>query len=78
MTRFRARPFEIEATLWFAPGDHHAVQPVGGGFDAKGQVHGKQGWSGVDPGDWIIAEPDGSGFYPCKPDVFSAKYELIE
>ena len=23
-------------------------------------------------GDWIIPEPDGSGFYPCKPDIFES------
>ncbi len=50
---------------------------VGGGFEAKGQVRGMQGWSGVKEGDWIIAEPDGSGFYPCNPDVFAVKYEPI-
>ena len=26
-------------------------------------------------GDWIIAEPDGKHFYPCKPDIFTATYE---
>jgi hypothetical protein len=29
----------------------------------------------LDPGDWIIREQDGSGFYPCKADVFAATYE---
>lgn len=29
-------------------------------------------------GDWIIVEPDGRGrFYPCKDDVFQAKYEPV-
>lgn len=27
--------------------------------------------------DWIIQESDGSGCYPCKPDVFAAKYERV-
>lgn len=31
----------------------------------------------VEPGDWIIAEPDGVHFYPCKPVVFSNTYELV-
>lgn len=26
-------------------------------------------------GDWIIPEPDGVHYYPCKPDVFEATYE---
>lgn len=29
-------------------------------------------------GDWIIREPDGIHFYPCKPDIFEATYEPAE
>ena len=29
-------------------------------------------------GDWIIPEPDGEHFYPCKPDIFASTYELVE
>ena len=28
-------------------------------------------------GDWIIPEPDGKHFYPCKPDIFEATYEEV-
>ena len=28
--------------------------------------------------DWIIPEPDGKHFYPCKPDIFQNTYELVE
>ena len=28
-------------------------------------------------GDWIIPEPDGIHFYPCKPDIFQATYEPV-
>lgn len=31
----------------------------------------------LDVGDWIIAEPDGKHYYPCKPDVFEAIYEEV-
>lgn len=27
-------------------------------------------------GDWIIPEPDGIHFYPCKSDIFEKTYEL--
>lgn len=30
----------------------------------------------IEPGDWIIKESDGSGFYPCTRDVFYASYDL--
>ena len=26
-------------------------------------------------GDWVIPEPDGVHFYPCKPDIFDMDYE---
>jgi hypothetical protein len=29
-------------------------------------------------GDWVIPEPDGKHFYPCKPDIFAETYELVE
>jgi hypothetical protein len=32
----------------------------------------------VSPGDWIIREPDGVHYYPCKPDVFEALYEAAD
>lgn len=31
----------------------------------------------ADPGDWIIKGVKGE-FYPCKPDIFKATYELVE
>jgi len=29
-------------------------------------------------GDWILPEPDGIHFYPCKSDIFEATYEPVE
>lgn len=29
----------------------------------------------VSPGDWVIRGVQGE-FYPCKPDIFEATYEL--
>lgn len=29
-------------------------------------------------GDWVMPEPDGEHFYPCKPDIFAATYEKVE
>lgn len=31
----------------------------------------------ADPGDWVIRGPSGD-YYPCKPDIFAATYELVE
>lgn len=29
-------------------------------------------------GDWLIKEQDGSGFYPCKDEIFRERYEEIK
>lgn len=36
-----------------------------------------EGTSAASPGDWIIRGVKGE-FYPCKPDIFEATYELVE
>mgnify|MGYP001560338316 CR=1 FL=1 len=36
-------------------------------------IHGER--ATIVPGDWIMPEPDGVHFYPCKPDIFAATYE---
>lgn len=38
-------------------------------------IHGQITAVAID--DWIIAEPDGEHFYPCKPDIFAATYEPV-
>ena len=40
-------------------------------------IHGGQ-IINLTEGDWIIPEPDGKHFYPCKPDIFEATYEKVE
>ena len=32
----------------------------------------------LEVGEFIIPEPDGIHFYPCKPDIFEMTYELVE
>jgi len=32
----------------------------------------------LEVGDWVIPEPDGEHFYPCKPDIFEEIYEAVE
>lgn len=40
-------------------------------------IHGNQSVL-LEDGDWVIPEPDGVHFYPCKPDIFEATYEPVE
>lgn len=80
MGRFRTKPFEIEATQWFKEGDHPDVKMRFDAAAGTGEVLSQQGWVLVNPGDWIIREPCEWPrlFYPCKPEVFAAKYEPVE
>lgn len=39
-------------------------------------IHGER--ATLAPGDWVIREPDGEHYYPCKPDIFEATYEAVE
>lgn len=81
MALYRSKtPVVVEATQWLDPGDHPAVR-MAGGADGKDHrravVTGQMGEIEVRPGDWIIRDPDGSGHYPCAPDVFVANYEAM-
>lgn len=81
MARFRKKPVVVEATQWFKPGDHPAVKktaPGRGSLKPRGVVQTAGGTAIVDPGDWVITEPNGRGHYPCKPDIFEATYEPVE
>ena len=31
----------------------------------------------LEDGDWILPEPDGEHFYPCKPDIFEDTYDRV-
>lgn len=77
MPYFRKKPVIVKAEQWF-PG--HEVEGVeyllGEGNQRRYYVttaHGQAAY--LEPGDWVIAEPDGRGYYPCKPDIFEATYE---
>ena len=53
--------------------DHNRVK---GGLILK-TIHQDQEVA-VEIGDWVIPEPDGIHYYPCKPDIFDATYEKVE
>lgn len=75
--RYRSRPSTITAE-----------QYTGAGPDPTGvfrrpedntpyvvTIHGQRCY--LSPGDWIVLEPDGVHYYPIKPEIFVARYELI-
>lgn len=73
MQKFRKKPVEVQAEQYNG-GDHPLVTKLYGG----NVVQGKQGMVAIKDGDWIIAEMDGSGYYPCNPEVFAVTYEAVE
>lgn len=40
-------------------------------------IHTLEGLMRADPGDWIIKGVKGE-FYPCKPEIFAATYEVVD
>ena len=88
MAKFRTKVVEIEATCYERgdPGDNRRIidwtrgsaTPAHMG-DMEGDhqtlyISTLEGEMRVSPGDWIIRGLRGE-HYPCKPDVFVAKYE---
>ncbi len=80
MAKFRKKPVVIEATQYCIKGPLAVgvcyCGEVGRGYEVPHvhTIHDEQHVVVAD-GDWIISEPDGQHFYPCKPDIFDATYE---
>lgn len=81
--KVRKKPVEVEA-MQFTRGNGAAVwewadsKPM---YDPQGNVCGLriytlEGNMKADFGDWVIRGVKGE-FYPCKPDIFEATYEVI-
>jgi hypothetical protein len=93
MPKFRKKPVEVEAVQWFPGVEHPGVHHDMGYASIGGRGHGMQTFKQDDrphvitvheqkaflePGDWILPEPKDGRFYPCKPDIFAATYDVIE
>lgn len=89
MQRFTSKPVEIEAwQLVEHPADDqnpvpYVIHPEGFSLTFNGEdwvlwVEKSQANAVIHPGDWVIREPDGSGFYPCTAAIFAARYEVVE
>jgi hypothetical protein len=82
MARYRSKPTVIEAEQYVTVGQIVKGICVLRGCSAAGHdkphVHTAHGGQEVylEVGDFVVPEPNGAGYYPIKPDIFSAKYEL--
>ena len=83
VTRWRKRPVEVDAIQWTGQ-NFGAVRAFGSGAVGIGPVVAgalplwvvkSSATCRVELGDWIIREPDGSGFYPCTDADHAAAYE---
>lgn len=78
MPKFRKKPVVIEAVQLLEgevppPGVIYCTET---GRPYVVTIHGQRCY--VVTGDWIIPEPDGKHFYPCKADIFKATYEAFD
>ena len=75
MAKYRKKPIVVDAEQFLHPATSPRGVYVGENGDAwVVTIHGVK--TPVVPGDWIIMEPDGKHFYPCRPQIFAGTYEL--
>jgi hypothetical protein len=87
MPKFRKRPVVVDAEQF--GGFYATPYPRGVEFEDNSNdpskeryrfyvvtAHGQRAY--LEAGDWVIAEPDNRGFYPCKDEIFKATYEPVE
>ena len=85
--KYRKKPVVIEAMeytrktrkaviAWCGAG-HSAIDDDGAEYETEAlRIHTAEGTMHASLGDWIIKGIKGE-FYPCKPDIFAATYELV-
>lgn len=80
--KYRKKPVVIEAVQWRGSN----IGEIGDFLqwsnfnhdDVRGlDIHTLEGNLHATEGDWIIKGVSGE-FYPCKPDIFEATYEIAE
>lgn len=74
MAKYRKKPVVVDAEL-FTGGPTRGVQWTPDGMPFVITIHLEP--TKVEPGDWIIEEPDGIHYYPCKSVIFEATYEAV-
>lgn len=84
MSKYRKKPIVIEAIQYVKYGglvkgmcNSISCYTSGNSEPHVHTIHNNQVVL-LEVGDWIIPEPDGEHYYPCKPDIFEATYEKIE
>jgi len=89
MTKYRKKPGIIEAVQWNGNNVDEVLkfgdtgpQPLWGDdfkihrANQQVEILTLEGVMKANVGDWIIRDVEGE-FYPCKPSIFAATYELL-
>ena len=80
--RYITKPVEIEARELTAWNDESIDAWIPGGCVSYANgvmdIQTANGIVGAMTGDFIILEPSGNGAYPCRPEVFHAKYQELD
>lgn len=88
MPQFRKKPVVIEAHQfgedstgyellhWINTGQFENGKEFADWVNGVFTIPTLEGLMRVDIGDWVIKGVAGE-FYPCKPDIFAATYELV-
>jgi hypothetical protein len=72
---FRKKPVLVKAEQWF-PGREVEGVCRHAGADTRYYVFTADGQGAyLEPGDYVVAEPEGRGHYPVKPDIFEASHD---
>ena len=88
MPRFRKKPIEIEAIQYtrknrneciaFCDAIHMAIDDDGAQYELENlRIKTLEGTMTAKLGDWVIKGVKGE-FYPCKPDIFEATYDILD
>jgi hypothetical protein len=70
MQIYKSKPVYVTAEQW--DGEPHRHVYMGAG---NATVQGKNGDLHIYKGDWIVEEPDNTGYYPLDPAAFAKEYE---
>lgn len=79
MAKYRKKPVVIEAIQYMGDNSQQIYDFCAGGvnFTFRGMsIQTLEGHMLISPGDYVIKGVAGE-FYPCKPDVFKASYDII-
>lgn len=75
MPIYRKKSIDVKAEQWSGPPNIVPGVICDDGSYYVITINGQR--TDIEPGDYIVEEPDGEHYYPCKPDIFEERHDLI-